>query len=301
MTTASQPMDHLALDLVLPWREQQEQQDKFKKLLQKVIIPIMVFMIVMPLLPDLSGEEVVEEKVVTKVLLDPPVLEPTPPPPTQAKKQKTQDKRPDGKAKQGAKDGVPSMQTLSQQLASLRNSVNSSRQQNKNVFTANSGKVQNSKRAMLGKDSVTSSSGGIKASDVTVNAKGAALAAHQSDEVNSSISDVVIPTAEEYNYDPSKSYRDKHSIRREIERYRGGAIYPIYTKALRINPDLGGRFVFGFTILPSGKVKDVKLVASELNDPVLEKKILAKMMHINFGKENKAATPVEYTFSFVPS
>jgi len=301
MTTATHSTDHLALDLVLPWHEQQEQQEKFKKLVQKVVIPIMVFMLVMPILPDLSGEDAVEEKVVTKVMLEPPVIEPTPPPPTEAKKQKTQDKRPNAKPKQGANNGVPNMATLSQQLNALRNSVNANKQVNKNVFNANTGAVQKSQRARLGKDSLTSSSGGIKSSDVTVNAQGAALAAHQSDEVSSSISDVVIPTAAEYNYDPSKSYRDKHSIRREIERYRGGAIYPIYTKALRVNPDLGGRFVFSFTILPSGKVQNVKLVASELSDPELEKRILAKMRLIDFGKENKAPTPVEYTFSFVPS
>lgn len=301
MTSAAQSMDHLALDMVLPWHEQAEQQEKFKKLLKKVIIPIMVFMTVMPLLPDLTGEEEVEEKVVTKVMLEPPVLEPTPPPPSEPKKQRTQDKRPDAQAKPGALNGVQSMQNMAQRMAEMRNSIQANRQQNKNVFTASSGKVQKSQRALLGNESITSTSGGIKASDVTVNAKGAALATHQSDSVSSSIADVVIPTAKEYNYDPSKSYRDKHSIRREIERYRGGAIYPIYTKALRLNPDLGGRFVFSFTIMPSGKVKNVKLVGSELNDPVLERKILAKMKLIDFGQENKAETPVEYTFSFVPS
>jgi outer membrane biosynthesis protein TonB len=300
MSAATQPMDHLALDLVLPWHEEQEQQEKFKKLLKKVIVPIMVVMLVMPLLPDLSGEDEVEEKVVTKVMLEPPVLEPTPPPPSEPKKQKTQDKRPNAKPKPGANNGVPNMASLSQQLTKMRNSLSQNRQQNKNKFVTTSGDKAKSSRARLGKDSLNSS-GGIKSSDITVNAKGAALAAHQSDTVSSSISDVVIPTAAEYAYDPSKSYRDKHSIRREIERYRGGAIYPIYTKALRLNPDMGGRFVFSFTILPSGKVTNVKLVASELSDPKLEKEILAKMKFIDFGKENKAPTPVEYTFSFVPS
>lgn len=300
MSTASQPMDHLALDLVLPWHEEQEQQEKFKKLLKKVVVPIMVVMLVMPLLPDLSGEDEVEEKVVTKVMLEPPVLEPTPPPPSEPKKQKTQDQRPNAKPNPGANNGVPNMASLSQQLTKMRNSLSQNRQQNKNTFVTTSGDKAKSTRARLGKDSLNSS-GGIQSSDVTVNAKGAALAAHQSDTVSSSISDVVIPTAAEYAYDPSKSYRDKHSIRREIERYRGGAIYPIYTKALRLNPDMGGRFVFSFTILPSGKVTNVKLVASELSDPKLEKEILAKMKFIDFGKENKAPTPVEYTFSFVPS
>ena len=302
MTTATHSTDHLALDLVLPWHEQQEQQEKFKKLVQKVVIPIMVFMLVMPILPDLSGEDAVEEKVVTKVMLEPPVIEPTPPPPTEAKKQKTQDKRPNAKPKQGANNGVPNMATLSQQLNALRNSVNANKQVNKNVFNANTGKVQKSQRARLGKDSLTSSSGGIKSSDVTVNAQGAALAAHQSDEVSSSISEIQIPSSAEYNYDPSKSRRDGQTIRREVERFRGGAIYPLHVKALRKDAEAAsGRFIFSFTVLPSGKITNLKIDSSELADKEFEQAILEKMKQIDFGEEDKVATDFVYTFYFVPS
>ncbi|MFT6260672.1 MAG: hypothetical protein ACJASH_001230, partial [Bermanella sp.] len=63
------PLDHLALDLELPWHDQKEQQDQFIRLIKKVVAPIMIFLLVMPLLPDLTGEEDVPEKVVAKVLL----------------------------------------------------------------------------------------------------------------------------------------------------------------------------------------------------------------------------------------
>lgn len=304
MTTASvtaSNLDHLALDLELPWHEQKEQHDQFVKLIKKVVVPVMVFFMVMPLLPDFSGEDEVKEKVVAKVLLEPPKIEPTPPPPQEAPKQKTQSKRPDAKPKAGAKNGAPNMATLSQQLSALRNSVNVSKMQNKNVFVASSGKTQKSTRAMLGKNSVTSSSGGLQASDITVNAKGATLADHSTNNVESSIASIELPSAAEYHYDPTKNAkRDMQSIRRTIERYKG-AVYSQYAKALRINPDLAGRFVFSFVILPDGSIDMLRLKSSELGDKALEQKLLRKIQQINFGKEDVNATAVEYTYTFLPS
>lgn len=301
-SVSNSPLDHLALDLELPWHEQKEQQDQFIKLIKKVVVPIMVFLMVMPLLPDLTGEEEVKEKIVAKVLLDPPKLEPVPPPPPQeAPKQKTQSKRPDAKPKAGAKSGAPNMATLSQQLSALRNSVNVSKMQNKNVFEATTGKTQKSARAMLGKNSATSSSGGLKASDITVNAKGATLADHSSNQVESSIANIELPSAAEYHYDPTKNAkRDMQSIRRTIERYKG-AVYAQYAKALRVNPDLAGRFIFSFVILPDGSIDKLRLKSSELGDKALERKLLDKIQQINFGKEDSNATAVEYTYTFLPS
>jgi hypothetical protein len=294
-------LDHLALDLELPWHEEKEQQEAFEKLIKKVVIPIMLFLLVMQLLPDMSGEEEVKEKIVAKVMLEPPKLEPVPPKPQDAPKQKTQSKRPGAKPKAGAKNGAPNMAALSQQLSALRNSVNVSKMQNKNVFEATSGKTQKSSRAMLGKNSVNSSSGGLKASDITVNAKGATLADHSSSQVESSIANIELPSAAEYHYDPTKNAkRDMQSIRRTIERYKG-SVYAQYAKALRVNPDLAGRFVFSFVILPDGSIDKLRLKSSELGDKGLEKKLLDKIRQINFGKEDSNATAVEYTYTFLPS
>jgi hypothetical protein len=289
-------------NIELPWSEQKEQQDRFVVLIKKIVIPFMVFLLVMPLLPSLTGEEEVLEKIVAKVLLDPPKLIPAPPPaPQEAAKQKTQAKRPDAKPKAGASSGVPNMATLSKQLSALRSSVNVSKMQNKNVFVASTGAKQKSSRALLGKASANASSGGLKASDITVNAKGATLAEHSSNSVESSMTNIELPSAAEYNYDPTKNAkRDMQSIRRTIERYKG-AVYAQYAKALRVNPDLAGRFVFSFVIMPDGSIDKLKLKNSELGDKALERKLLNKIQQINFGKDDSNATAVEYTYTFLPS
>jgi len=90
------------------------------------------------------------------------------------------------------------------------------------------------------------------------------------------------------------------SIRRTLERYKG-AVYALYAKALRINPEIAGRFIFEFVILPSGEISNLKVKSSELGNKVLEQKMLNKIGQISFGKEALSATAVQYTFSFLPS
>lgn len=295
-------LDHLALDMVLPWHEHLEQQEKFKRLLKKVVAPIMIFLLIMPLLPDLSGEEEVPEKIVAQLILDPPKVVPVEKPkPTEVKEQRTQQTKKDAVPKAGAANGLQSMQALAQQMAAMRNSVDMSKMQNKNVTVSNEGQVQKSSRSLLGQQSANSASGGLKASDLTVNVKGAALSGHQSSDVASPMMDIEIPTAAQYSYDPKKDgKRDGQSIRRTLERQKGG-VFALFNKASRNNPELGGRFIFKFVIQPSGQVTNLKLVSSELNSPELEQKMLEMIKKIDFGKEDLKATDVEYTYNFFPS
>jgi hypothetical protein len=295
-------LNHLALDMVLPWHEQAEQQEKFKRLVKRIIIPIFAFMFIMSIMPYFFEDDEVEEKIVTQVILEPPKLvEAPPPPPSEAKEQKTQNVKKDAKPKEGANASVKSMAALSQQLSALRNSVAASKTQKKNVYVSDSGKVQQSSRSRLGQNSMNSSSGGLKASDITVNAKGAAMAGHVSGDIESPLMNIALPDAAEYHYDPKKdSKRDMQSIRRTLERYKG-AVYSLYAKALRLNPDLGGRFIFEFVILPDGSIEKLKLKSSELGNVKLEQQMLTKISGVNFGQEDVSPTAVQYTFSFFPS
>ncbi len=90
------------------------------------------------------------------------------------------------------------------------------------------------------------------------------------------------------------------SIRRTLERYKG-SVYALYTKALRKSPELNGRFIFEFVILPNGNISKLKLVSSELKAPKLEADMLKKIGGINFGATDNMPTAVQYTFSFLPS
>lgn len=94
--------------------------------------------------------------------------------------------------------------------------------------------------------------------------------------------------------------RSDESIRRVMDQNKG-AIFSIYNRALRENPDLKGRFVFEMVIAPNGQVTDIKLVSSELGDQALIGKILSRIRMITFGAEDVERTRVNYSLDFLPS
>lgn len=298
-------LNHLALDIVLPWHENEEQFEYFKKLIKRIVIPLMVFLIVMPLLPDFTTPPEVIKKVVTQLALDPPEVIPEPkvvpeprpkqkPKPKPAASQKTS-------ASNSASSSASSLAALSQQLSALSSAASAPKLQKKNVFIADAGKVQKSSRSLLGQKNATRSSTGLSAADITMNTQGGQVLTHQSGNVVNANTGIALPTAEQYHYDPKQdSRRDMQSIRRTLERYKG-SVYALYTKALRQSSELNGRFIFEFTILPNGEISQLKLVSSELNEPNLEAKMLKKISGINFGVADHLPTAVQYTFSFLPS
>jgi outer membrane biosynthesis protein TonB len=82
-----------------------------------------------------------------------------------------------------------------------------------------------------------------------------------------------------------------------------GAITSIYNRAARDNPNLGaGKIVISLTIAPNGSVTDCKMVSSTFNDPDLERKIVQRVMLMNFGaKDVPAYTYPNYPITFLPS
>lgn len=82
-----------------------------------------------------------------------------------------------------------------------------------------------------------------------------------------------------------------------------GAITAIYNRAARENPNLGaGKITISLTIAPNGSVTECKLVNSTFNDPELERKIVQRVMLMNFGaKDVPAYTYPNYPIHFLPS
>lgn len=303
MSTAVHSHNHLTLDVELPWSGNPNQEEKFKKLIKKLVGPFMAFLLVVPFIPDFSGEPEVEEKIITQVILEQPKpIEAEPPKPEKAApKKRTQNKKPNAKPKTGAQTGAQGMAALSKQLSSLRSSLDMSKLQKKNVVQSNDGQAKRSTRALLGKDSANRSSGGLKAAAISVNAKGATLAEHKGTDIESPLMALENPDRAEYHYDPNKNgMRDMESIRRVFERHKG-AVYSLYNKALRSNPELSGKFVFSLLIKPDGSVANVKVVASDLDSQKLEKKFMQKIRTIHFGADDVEPTAVEYTYAFIPS
>ena len=80
-----------------------------------------------------------------------------------------------------------------------------------------------------------------------------------------------------------------------------GAIYALYGRALREQPDLQGKLVLEFTIAPDGEVTECHVVSSELHDPDLERKIVARVKLFRFEARDVAAITTTKPIEFVPT
>ena len=97
-----------------------------------------------------------------------------------------------------------------------------------------------------------------------------------------------------------KAARSREEIETVFDRNKG-AIYALYNRATRVNPELQGKLVLEFTITPDGQVTMCKVVSTELNDKELENKIVALVKLFHF--EAKDVEPITTTkpIDFFPS
>jgi len=93
--------------------------------------------------------------------------------------------------------------------------------------------------------------------------------------------------------------RDLESIRKIISDHKG-AIYSLYRKALRKNPELEGRVTVQLVIESDGSISAANILESELDDAKLEKRLLGRINLINFGAQNVTQTQLDYSFNFLP-
>ncbi|MEO8835217.1 MAG: AgmX/PglI C-terminal domain-containing protein [Caldimonas sp.] len=97
-----------------------------------------------------------------------------------------------------------------------------------------------------------------------------------------------------------KASRAIEDVRIVFERNKG-SIYAIYNRALRDEPSLQGKVVLKLTIAPSGAVIDLRIVSSELKQPDVESKLLARIRTFDFGSKDVNEMVVSYPLDFLPS
>lgn len=78
-------------------------------------------------------------------------------------------------------------------------------------------------------------------------------------------------------------------------------LYSIYERARRKNPNLAGKILLELSIDETGKVLDVVLVSSSLNDVSLEKRIIARIKQFVFASQgHSGVTKLRYPIEFLP-
>jgi protein TonB len=125
------------------------------------------------------------------------------------------------------------------------------------------------------------------------------LTGHDTTAVSSRISAAGRPDAVSKG-GSGKASRSEEEIALVFDRNKG-AIYALYGRALRDAPDLQGKLVLEFTISPSGEVTECHVVSSELKDPDLERKIVARVKLFRFEAKDVASITTTKPIEFVPS
>lgn len=96
-----------------------------------------------------------------------------------------------------------------------------------------------------------------------------------------------------------KLRRTEEEIQLVFDRNKG-ALYTIYLRELRVNPDAHGKLVVRLTIAPSGAVKGCTVLTSEFASDEFAKKVVARVMLMDFGPKNVGDFTIDYPIVFFP-
>jgi TonB family protein len=97
-----------------------------------------------------------------------------------------------------------------------------------------------------------------------------------------------------------KGARSREEVELTFDKNKG-AIYSIYARALRDDPGLKGKVVLEITISPTGEVLNCVIVSSELNNPDLEKKLIARIKLFRFEPRDVESLTLTKPIDFFPA
>ncbi|WP_250461374.1 AgmX/PglI C-terminal domain-containing protein [Microbulbifer litoralis] len=313
----------LLQETVLPWSASADEDTRFGRFLRTGLILFALLGAAVTLIPvpELTREQA--ERIppqLAKVILEKQQLpEPQPkakpkPEPRKAEKKKPEPKpepekkpepKPEPKEKppaaevklareKAANSGLLQMQD---DLQAMRESVDVAEVSGAQL-AGSAAEAQTVQRSVIG-DRAKASSGGVKTTGLSQDTGGTALAARETTQVsNAQASGSAREVAKKVRRE--KSARAEQSIRSVMEANKG-AIYAIYNRALRRDPMLQGKVTVKLVIESNGSVSAISIVDSELNNPSLERKLLARIRLINFGAANVEQTTLNYSIDFLPS
>jgi TonB family protein len=309
----------------LPWSPTEEMERRFRKVLRNAFIVFAVIAVLVPFLPTPERAQVhapeISERIVKLIIekeAPPPARprfeekKPEPPPlqerlqpqtqtqpqtQPQARLPETQSRAPDAREK-AQQSGLLKLQD---QLADLRDSRVADKAATSRHLTASIGEATRSERSLI-TAKVGTSSGGIDTAALSRGYGGGAgsLQGHTTTQVTSAVLDAQVENRVQRAAGDARASRSEEEIALVFDRNKG-AIYALYTRALRDRPDLQGKLVLELTIAPGGEVTDCRVVSSELRDSELERKLVARVKMFRFEAKDVGAITVTKPIDFFPA
>lgn len=295
----------------LPWSPTEEIERRFRKVLRNAFILFAILALLIPLLPvpekatlpvpaipDRIVKLVIEKKIPPPPPPAPPKIEPRETPkPIEKIEPKPLPPKPDAREK-AQNSGLLKLQD---QLAGLRdNSVLDKAAMTKNL-SGKVGETTSAERSLI-TSKVGASSGGINTASLSRGYGGGAgsLTGHNTTQVTSATLAAQADDGVKRGAGSTKAARSREEIELIFDRNKG-AIYALYSRALRDKPDLKGKLVLELTIAASGEITACRVVSSELNDPDLERKLVARVKSFRFEARDVEAITTTKPIDFFPA
>lgn len=294
----------------LPWSPTEEVEARFRKVVRNAFIVFAILAVLIPMIPVPEKQLVkapdIPDRIVRLVIEQKAPPPPPPPPPKLEEKQPEQIRpveqpRPTPPQPSARERAEQSMANVMDQLAELRdNSVLEKAAQTRNL-TGKVGEATRSERSLL-TSKVGASSGGINTAALSRGYGGGqgALTGHTTTQVTSAVLTQQAQDRVQRAAGSGKASRSQEEIALVFDRNRG-AIDAVYTRALREKPDLQGKVVLELTIAPDGTVQRCEIVSSELGDPDLERKLVARIKLFRFEAKDVGTITVTKPIDFFPA
>jgi periplasmic protein TonB len=284
----------------LPWAPGEESERRFKRLLSILLIISTLLAILIWLLPLKRAKPSVQDlpERVVQLIVEKPPPPPPPPPPEPEKKPEPEKPKPDQKPTEKPKPELrKQMRAFEDAFADLREDVDIKDPQMK-APVENARSERNLITSQAGR-----ASGGINTSNLARGFGGGAgaIGTHTTTQVQHGAG--LDPNAGgrvQRTGDSGKGSRAREEVEIIFDRNKG-ALYALYGRALRDQPELAGKLVLEFTIAPTGEITMCRVVSSELNDAELEKKIVARVRLIRFKPADVEPLTVSKPIDFFPA
>ena len=301
----------------LPWTLSAEQERRYRKVLLHVCGVLGALSLLMPWLPvpepDPQAVEEIPQRfarlVLEKPAPPPPVVLPAPEPepvrpePVVAERAAVPEPPPaptvDTREDPREKASVAGLLPFADQLADLRDNRAIASVTRQRELTGAVGEAARNERSLI-TSKVGSGSGGINTAALSRDTGGGALAGRATTQVTSPVAGSGDGGAARRSGSGQKASRSREEIEMVFDRNKG-AIYALYNRALREDPTLQGKLVLRLTIAPSGEVTQCEVVSSELDEPDLERKLVARVKLFRFEEKDVEAVTTTKPIDFFPA
>ncbi len=300
----------------LPWTPSVEEERRFRRVLGAALGLFIGFSVVIPLLPDTprtpAMAPAVPERIVEFILEQPKPkpkpIEVVPPKPVEVPQVEARVERPvpvpvvqsEPKPDPRKKAAASGLLAMSDQLAELRD-LDVKTNVDARSLNAGAGERTRVDRSIL-TAKVGAGSGGIAVGEVSKGFGGGStgLKGHATAKVSAATTESSAAAEAQRSGKSAKAARTREEIELVFDKNKS-AIYSLYSRALRENPALQGKVVLEVTIAPSGEVTECRVISSELGDPELERKLVARVKMFRFDDRDVATMTTTKPIEFFPA